>query len=268
MTINHINSFFFSPTGTTRKVIQQIAQSVPFTYHETDLTITAMEKKLTVAQDSLAIIGVPVYAGRVAPVAAKRLKNLEGSGNPAILIVLYGNREFEDSLLELYNLISEKNFKVIAAAAFIGEHSFSTEALPIGHGRPDQEDLQAAQKFGKAVLDKIQQAETGKESTIIIPGNMPYRDGIKKLPFFPQRDSTLCTGCGLCATVCPTQAATAENDKVEIDGDKCIACFACIKNCPEKALSVEAPPFLEKQLMLSKNCAKRKQPDFFFSEEV
>ncbi len=46
--------------------------------------------------DQLVVIGAPVYAGRVTPLAAQRLKELKGDATPTILVVLYCNREYEE----------------------------------------------------------------------------------------------------------------------------------------------------------------------------
>jgi len=69
--------------------------------------------------------------------------------------------------------------------------------------------------------------------------------------YHPILNSELCTRCGICAEVCPTQAATiAEPDYPEYDLQKCIGCAQCIAMCPELALEIfwdsEAEVFQEK----------------------
>lgn len=115
---------------------------------ETDLTL---DEDLTPIEirDALTVIAVPVYGGRVAPVALQRLKRLRGINAPAILITVYGNRDYEDALLELRDTAVELGFMPLSAAAFIGEHSYSTPARPIAAGRPDASDLQKAECFGQ-----------------------------------------------------------------------------------------------------------------------
>ena len=54
-------------------------------------------------------------------------------------------------------------------------------------------------------------------------------------------DVEKCTGCGLCATVCPHRVFLVENRKARIvDRDACMECGACAKNCAFDAIAVRA----------------------------
>jgi ferredoxin/flavodoxin len=46
-----------------------------------------------------------------------------------------------------------------------------------------------------------------------------------------------CTGCGICAQVCPTENIELREGK-PIWGDRCLTCFACLHWCPEGAISL------------------------------
>ncbi len=51
-------------------------------------------------------------------------------------------------------------------------------------------------------------------------------------------DKDTCIGCGLCESVCPQEAITADADgKREIDPAKCVDCGMCAEQCPVDAIS-------------------------------
>jgi len=263
MNISAIKTVFFSPTGTSKKIIQAIAKgannSVPIKH--IDLTLPQHSTNITATENELTIIAVPVYAGRVANLAKLRLKEVSGNNSPAILVVLYGNREFDDALLELRDIAIKQSFRVVAAAAFIGEHSFSTVETPTGHGRPDQNDLKIATDLGKSVMQKLSGDQVNPD--IQMPGNFPYKEGMMNLPFTPVVDNENCTECEECLSVCPSGAISL-NEKIQINAEACIFCCACVKACPVEYISLKSTPMEEKAKDLSANCQERKEPQLFF----
>ena len=52
-------------------------------------------------------------------------------------------------------------------------------------------------------------------------------------------DMELCTGCGACVEICPTEAISLHDGKARVDGDKCVDCGVCESECPADAISVE-----------------------------
>ena len=131
MTANEVHLIYFSPTHTSKQVGEAIVRGTGITnVINTNLTQQATQD-LVIAESALAIIVVPVYGGRVAPLAMDRLASVRGSNTPAVIVVVYGNRAYEKSLMELDYWAIQQGFKVIAGATFIGEHSYSTEKYPV-----------------------------------------------------------------------------------------------------------------------------------------
>jgi ferredoxin len=264
MQVKKIWLITFSPTRTSQHAVEAIASGLPVIPMENmDLTYSGAVSVRWFAADELVIIGVPVYAGRVAPLAVKRLGMLRGHNTPTVITVTYGNRDFEDALIELNDIALQAAFLPVAACTFIGEHSFSGPATPIAAGRPDSVDLATTKAFGLKIGEKLARLE---EPGIIrcpeVPGKRPYKEGMGPMPFTPGLLKSRCTQCAACLPVCPTGALSLES-RIEVDGDLCIFCCACIKVCPEGALQIDAAPLIQKRQWLYEHCARRKEPELY-----
>ena len=143
MEIKRLYKIYFSPTGTTERVVCAVAEALTddlgiesFLY---DFTLPGARGSFPqLAPTDLVLFGCPTYAGRLPNLLLKYLDTIAGSGALAVPIVTFGNRAFDNSLIELRDILEAHDFHTIAAAAFSCEHSFSTT---LGAGRPDAEDL-------------------------------------------------------------------------------------------------------------------------------
>lgn len=269
MNIEKLRLLYFSPTQTTKKVLKAIATGFNSeAVIDIDLTLPDSIRskepgKEFKIDDGFTIIGVPVYAGRVPPDAVGRIRQFKADGTPAVLVVLYGNREFEDALRELKDLAEEAGFRPIAGGAFIGEHSFADSKFPIARRRPDHKDIEKCSEFGALIREKIQHVDSIDSITIPeFPGNYPYRDPNILKDISPETLEDQCTRCETCVSVCPT-AAIVLKDKVLTETGSCIVCCACVKNCPTGARVMKDPKILGIAEWLWKNYSKRKEPEVF-----
>lgn len=259
----------FSPTGSSKSVTRAIAQGLGSEITEDlDITLPSERQKhdLLPEKDDLVIFAMPTYAGRLPELACEWLQEMKvAPGTPAICVVLYGNREFDDSLIELRDLVVTRGYKPIAGAAFIGEHSFSNKTFPVAAGRPHKDDLDLGIKFGWDITAHFDIDNWVKNAGALqVPGAFPYKD--KKPPkvdFIAVSDA--CNSCGTCVTFCPADAIDAENGFATIV-DKCILCCACIRACPENARSMKPGPVMDISKRLHENCSIPKRPTFYWPE--
>ncbi len=257
-----VQTLFFSPTKGTQKIVESVAKGIGMPTHIYDITLPSHRlEALDFTEDTLLIVGVPVYAGRVPEVVTEYLQKVKGNHTKAVFIAVYGNRAYEDALLELKQTMEGNGFVGVGAGAFIGEHSYTPL---VATDRPDEEDLMSAFNFGVEVKKILQ---TLKNSSVIVPlkvnGKTPYREKMSLPPMAPVTNED-CTQCGLCAEHCPTGAISTEDCK-DINDSKCIRCFACIKVCPVRAKTFEHEFVVKMTQTLIQNCsALRKDPELFF----
>jgi ferredoxin len=214
-------------------------------------------------REDLLIIGAPVYAGRIPEIAAQRFQKLRSNKGPAVIVVLYGNREVEDALVELADLAANAGSVPVAGGAFIGEHSFSSENSPIAEGRPDSNDIRIAQQFGQEIGERLKNARHIQEiDAPDFPGNRPYREPMQHPPASPVTEKDFCAQCETCISICPASAISL-NDVIDTDKEKCILCCACIRACPENARAFRDPFIIKIVEWLRAHAAERKEPQVF-----
>ncbi len=265
MRIESVKLVYFSPTQTTKAVLQSIAEGMAAEASETlDFTLAEdRARQLPPFGDELVLLGVPVYAGRVPLDAAEYLSTLTASQTPAVVVVVYGNRAYDDALRELSDIALGAGFVPLAGGAFIGEHSFSTAETPLARGRPDDRDIAEARAFGARIRDKLERLGSIAETApLSVPGDFPYRKRMRLFKKSPATSTELCNQCGDCVPVCP-KGAIDEDDPTRTDSEKCILCCTCIKVCPERARSTQDPEVLGVIDRLVRTCQERREPETF-----
>lgn len=253
----HVSQITFSPTGGTDKVAEIITKAWGLPTDKIDLSNAETDyTSLSLKKENIALITVPSYGGRVPGLAAQRLANIKGNQTPCVIVCVYGNRAYEDTLVELQDVAEQSGFKVIAAVAAIAEHSIMHQYAT---GRPDVNDETELTAFAKKILDKIT-AGPAELTAPQIPGNRPYKK--KGVASLVPKANNKCTGCGLCAKQCPAQAIDIANLRAT-DSQKCISCMRCVAKCPCLARNVNEALVSVVALAIKKACSTRKANELY-----
>lgn len=268
----NIHAMYWSATGTTEKIVTAIAREIAgsvtgFTSY--DFTLPAARQSCPdFGPDDLVVFGTPVYAGRVPNVLLKYLATVQGNGALAVPVVLYGNRNFDDGLIELRDILEANGFHTIAGAAFVGEHAFSRT---LAAGRPDAQDMETARGFAGKILSMLSSGSW--RTPVPVEGCTPLRpyytprdrkgNPVNILKVKPKTDMEKCDGCGICADVCPM--GSIEHAQTEVVSGICIKCCACEKKCPKGAKYFDDPGYLYHKEELELGYARRAEPALFLS---
>ena len=275
MKLEKIWAVYFSGTGTTRRTVERIAGVIASRLNlpaeSVDLSHpTVRQETLGFGEKDLVVFGTPVYAGRVPNVLLPFLQErIVGGGALAVPVVLFGNRNYDDALIELRNILAADGMHPIAAGAFVGEHSFSRV---LGANRPNAEDEALMDEFAARVAELAAGLDAAPVKSVAVRGQEPLRpyytprdragNPINILKVKPKTDLSRCGGCGLCADLCPMGSI----DPADVSAVRgiCIKCCACVKGCPTGAKFFDDAGYLYHQHELEAQYARPAENEVFY----
>lgn len=250
-----IYSMYFSPTGGTKKVIDILTRELPL---DSQIDLSAADDAYgaySFTEGDVCLIGVPSFGGRVPSIALERMRQMRVNGATAVLVVAFGNRAYDDTLLELKNEAESCGYTVGAAVAAVAEHSIMRQ---YAKGRPDEQDEIELRQFSKEIAELI--SNKAKEKDFTVPGNPQYRE-YNGVPFKPKAGKA-CTKCGACAAKCPAGAIPKENP-ASLDAKRCISCMRCISVCPHNARKLNKAVLFAASQAMKKAFAGRKPNELY-----
>lgn len=275
MKLEKIWAVYFSGTGTTRRTVERIAGGIASRLNlpaeSVDFSRPAVRQEtLGFGEKDLVVFGTPVYAGRVPNVLLPFLRErIVGGGALAVPVVLFGNRNYDDALIELRNILAADGMHPIAAGAFVGEHSFSRV---LGANRPNAEDEALMDEFAARVAALAAGLDAAPVKSVAVRGQEPLRpyytprdragNPINILKVKPKTDLSRCGGCGLCADLCPMGSI----DPADVSAVRgiCIKCCACVKGCPTGAKFFDDAGYLYHQHELEAQYARPAENEVFY----
>ena len=246
----NVVEIIFSPTGGTEKVAHIIGKQWSENTVKIDLSDANTDfSRCVINEEDQVLIAMPSFGGRAPVVAIERLKKIAGNGAKCTLVCVYGNRAYEDTLVEMEDAAKESDFRVIAAIAAVAEHSIMPQYAA---NRPDASDEKQLAGFAAQIASR-------DENAVSIPGKRPYKkSGGAGLVPKPNKD---CVKCGLCAEKCPVQAIDSAN--FTADCKKCISCMRCVKLCSHDARKVNGAMVSIAAMAIKKACSVRKENELF-----
>lgn len=277
-TVNSVQCLYFSPTGSTQKIVETIANGMGIPVKDPISITTPQEREAFTGQidGEVLIVGVPVYVGTFPSLVLSLLNKLDGSDRWAIPVAVCGNVRMGTCLAELCGILKRQGFIIPAAGNFIAQHSFTCEDFPMGKGRPNEDDLRIATKFGQRVVQKITKNgddiayQYGSNTYIrmYVSGSVEAKGferlgaGARARVRVSERNVELCQECSNCVEGCPT--GSIDPISYLIVDETCIRCFACTGNCPSRAREKIVDPAEELAAWFRHRATERGEPLLYF----
>ncbi|EOS25508.1 hypothetical protein C806_01635 [Lachnospiraceae bacterium 3-1] len=253
-------NIYFSGKGTTKICAECIGTGLHMEWKSYDWRKQPCETELKIPREDVLLFSMPVYGGFIPKMCAEMAANLKGNHTPAIIAAVYGNRHYDDALLQMKELLTAQGFWVIAAGAFLAEHSIFPQ---VAAGRPDEKDQEAMAAFASECSCILEEMDMQQYSEIEVPGKAGYDvQAFQGVPFHPSGDDS-CNGCMTCVNACPKKAINSEHPR-ETDSERCISCGACISVCPTGARNYHGDRYQAAGAQFTEKCSAYRSPETYY----
>lgn len=158
--INRVLGISYSPAGGTAKMTEMMAEEVAALLRECSpadisvecFTIKEGRSAPSFDDETVVILGMPVYVGKIPLPAIKAMRDFSGSSAMTLGLVSYSGRGYGNALYELRHFADERGFAMIGAGAVAISYAARRGSSRGGHVAIDSDALK---EYAKAASSKI-----------------------------------------------------------------------------------------------------------------
>lgn len=232
--------FYFSATGNSLTVARQIAATLGNTQ------IIRMDPDNghapTANTENIGLV-FPVIMFGLPLIVRRFIQRLQAPADAYIFAIATCGGMPCSTLKEAESLFSERGMKLAAGFSV----SMVNNCTTIAQAPPENKQIA---KLTKARLAVERICESVKKQVRYIDGGNPvlnwYFSGVlhkKAIGFIPTAAQYFfadekCSGCGMCAIVCPMHNIALDEKKPQWQ-ERCEQCYACLQWCPKEAIQVK-----------------------------
>ena len=274
MNIHRVVGLYYSAAGSTEKVVRTVctalaaklqvpAEFIPF------ITPDDRAAPHHFAPTDLLVVGTPTYAGKMPNKLLPSFRSqLAGDHTPAVALVTFGNRSYDNALAELCAVLEQNGMCTVAGAACVAQHAMAPQ---LAAGRPSCQDLELLTQFAQQLGEKLLSARQ-LPPPLRVPGDpdaayyVPLGLDGQPASFLrakPKTDPAACIHCGRCALHCPM--GSIDPSHPDIVSGICIKCHACVRRCPAQAKYFDDPALLSHIAMLQSSYAAPKHCETYLA---
>lgn len=159
--IRRVTGIYYSPVGGTAIMTERLARRIGKLLSDSSSEEISVEccdllrddlSGMTIDDETIVVIGMPVYVGKIPLPAIKAIEQISGNGAMAVAAVSYGSRSYGNALFELKTIAEDLGFKLVGAGAFLISYMAIRGS---SNSMNPSLDLDSMGDFSRAVSDKI-----------------------------------------------------------------------------------------------------------------